>query len=67
MEESGSEGLEELLIAEKDGFMSGVDYVCISDNYWVDIHFHDSLDNELRMDESSVWRLVIYVSLFSFT
>lgn len=35
MEESGSEGLEELLIKEKNGFMSGVDYVCISDNYWL--------------------------------
>ncbi len=35
MEESGSEGLEELLHKEKDGFMSGVDYVCISDNYWL--------------------------------
>jgi len=35
MEESGSEGLEELLYKEKDGFMSGVDFVCISDNYWL--------------------------------
>jgi len=35
MEESGSEGLEQLLIAEKDKFLSGVDYVCISDNYWL--------------------------------
>lgn len=35
MEESGSEGLEELLHREKDGFMSGVDFVCISDNYWL--------------------------------
>ena len=35
MEESGSEGLEELLFKEKDGFMSGVDFVCISDNYWL--------------------------------
>lgn len=35
MEESGSEGLEELLRAQKDKFLSNVDYVCISDNYWL--------------------------------
>ncbi|XP_050301476.1 cytosolic non-specific dipeptidase-like [Anthonomus grandis grandis] len=35
MEESGSEGLDELLMAEKDKFFSNVDYVCISDNYWL--------------------------------
>ena len=36
MEESGSEGLDELLIARKDTeFMQKVDYVCISDNYWL--------------------------------
>lgn len=35
MEESGSEGLDELLHQEKDGFLSGVDFVCISDNYWL--------------------------------
>jgi len=35
MEESGSEGLEELLKAEKDKFLKGTDYVCISDNYWL--------------------------------
>lgn len=35
MEESGSEGLEDLLKSEKNGFMTGVDYVCISDNYWL--------------------------------
>ena len=35
MEESGSEGLEELLVAEKDKFLKGTDYVCISDNYWL--------------------------------
>ncbi|XP_037070907.1 cytosolic non-specific dipeptidase-like [Pollicipes pollicipes] len=35
MEESGSEGLDELLAAEKDKFLKGVDYVCISDNYWL--------------------------------
>lgn len=34
MEESGSEGLEELLFARKS-FFAGVDYVCISDNYWL--------------------------------
>ncbi|XP_055603022.1 cytosolic non-specific dipeptidase [Uranotaenia lowii] len=35
MEESGSEGLDELLYKRKDDFLSGVDYVCISDNYWL--------------------------------
>lgn len=35
MEESGSEGVEELLTKEKDTFLKGVDYVCISDNYWL--------------------------------
>lgn len=35
MEESGSEGLEELLRAQKEKFLSGTDYVCISDNYWL--------------------------------
>lgn len=35
MEESGSEGLDELLWSRKDSFLKGVDYVCISDNYWL--------------------------------
>ncbi|XP_077994507.1 cytosolic non-specific dipeptidase-like [Glandiceps talaboti] len=35
MEESGSEGLDDLLYAKKDTFLKGVDYVCISDNYWL--------------------------------
>ncbi|CAG0892091.1 unnamed protein product [Darwinula stevensoni] len=35
MEESGSEGLEELLKSRKDTFFKDVDYVCISDNYWL--------------------------------
>ncbi|XP_060534962.1 cytosolic non-specific dipeptidase-like [Cylas formicarius] len=35
MEESGSEGLDELLFSEKDKFLSNVDYVCVSDNYWL--------------------------------
>ncbi|XP_012533231.1 cytosolic non-specific dipeptidase [Monomorium pharaonis] len=35
MEESGSEGLDELLWARKDTFLKNVDYVCISDNYWL--------------------------------
>ena len=35
MEESGSVGLEELVESEKDSFLSGVDAVCISDNYWL--------------------------------
>lgn len=35
MEESGSEGLEELVIKEANGFLSDIDAVCISDNYWL--------------------------------
>ncbi|CAM9219802.1 unnamed protein product, partial [Lampetra fluviatilis] len=35
MEESGSEGLEELVTTRRETFFSGVDYVCISDNYWL--------------------------------
>lgn len=35
MEESGSEGLDDLLYAEQEKFLKGVDYVCISDNYWL--------------------------------
>lgn len=35
MEESGSEGLDALIFAQKDAFFKDVDYVCISDNYWL--------------------------------
>ncbi|NP_001127615.1 cytosolic non-specific dipeptidase [Pongo abelii] len=35
MEESGSEGLDELIFAQKDTFFKDVDNVCISDNYWL--------------------------------
>ncbi|XP_002164672.1 cytosolic non-specific dipeptidase isoform X1 [Hydra vulgaris] len=35
MEESGSEGLDELIELKKDTFFKDVDYVCISDNYWL--------------------------------
>lgn len=35
MEESGSEGLDELIFAQRDIFFKDVDYVCISDNYWL--------------------------------
>lgn len=35
MEESGSEGLDELLWARKNTFLQNVDYICISDNYWL--------------------------------
>ncbi|CCM01338.1 uncharacterized protein FIBRA_03388 [Fibroporia radiculosa] len=39
MEESGSQGLDELIISEaakgNDGWFVGVDCVCISDNYWL--------------------------------
>lgn len=35
MEESESEGLDELLCSVKDDFLANVDYVCISDSYWL--------------------------------
>lgn len=35
MEESGSEGLDEMIIKRKGDFFSGIDFVCISDNYWL--------------------------------
>ncbi|KAI0037052.1 CNDP dipeptidase [Vararia minispora EC-137] len=39
MEESGSEGLDDMIYAEvkkgKDSWFHGVDAVCISDNYWL--------------------------------
>ncbi|XP_057333237.1 cytosolic non-specific dipeptidase [Microplitis mediator] len=35
MEENGSEGLDEFLWSRKDSFLSDIDYVCISDNYWL--------------------------------
>lgn len=35
MEESGSEGLDELIFAQRDAFFKDVDYICISDNYWL--------------------------------
>ncbi|KAK7059796.1 CNDP dipeptidase [Favolaschia claudopus] len=35
MEENGSEGLDALVVKERDGWFKGVDCVCISDNYWL--------------------------------
>ncbi|GMT15188.1 hypothetical protein PFISCL1PPCAC_6485 [Pristionchus fissidentatus] len=35
MEESGSEGLEAVLTKRRGDFLSDVDFVCISDNYWL--------------------------------
>ncbi|KAF9919933.1 hypothetical protein FBU30_010355 [Linnemannia zychae] len=35
MEESGSEGLDDVIIAEAKGWFKDVDAVCISDNYWL--------------------------------
>ncbi|EDO43252.1 predicted protein [Nematostella vectensis] len=35
MEESGSEGLDDMISKKKDTFFKPVDYVCISDNYWL--------------------------------
>ena len=35
MEESDSEGLDDLIFDRKDTFLKDVDYVCISDNYWL--------------------------------
>ena len=35
MEESGSEGLDDLIKKEASRYFTGVDCVCISDNYWL--------------------------------
>ncbi|KAK7046939.1 CNDP dipeptidase [Favolaschia claudopus] len=35
MEEMDSEGLDDLVVRERDGWFKGVDCVCISDNYWL--------------------------------
>ncbi|KAH7696171.1 Protein Y71H2AM.11 [Aphelenchoides avenae] len=35
MEESGSEGLDDILERHKDSFLKDVDFTCISDNYWL--------------------------------
>lgn len=35
MEESGSEGLDAMIEERKESFFKDVDYVCISDNYWL--------------------------------
>lgn len=35
MEESGSEGLDQILANHKDTFLKDVDFTCISDNYWL--------------------------------
>jgi len=35
MEECGSEGLDDFIVKEKDGFFKDIDCVCISDNYWL--------------------------------
>nr|KAJ3422862.1 hypothetical protein HK105_005946 [Polyrhizophydium stewartii] len=35
MEESGSEGLDDIIYAEADKYFKDVDCVCISDNYWL--------------------------------
>ncbi|KAJ7035862.1 hypothetical protein C8F04DRAFT_1340876 [Mycena alexandri] len=37
MEENGSEGLDELVDRERDGWYKGVDCMCISDNYWLNM------------------------------
>ncbi|WRT66362.1 uncharacterized protein IL334_003317 [Kwoniella shivajii] len=36
MEENGSVNLDKFIESEKDKFFSGVDCMCISDNYWLD-------------------------------
>jgi Cys-Gly metallodipeptidase DUG1 len=35
MEESGSEGLDDIIYREANEYFAGVDAVCISDNYWL--------------------------------
>ncbi|RKP14597.1 hypothetical protein BJ684DRAFT_19007 [Piptocephalis cylindrospora] len=35
MEESGSEGLEKVILQEANNYFKGTDAICISDNYWL--------------------------------
>lgn len=35
MEETGSNGLDEMIVAQKDTFFSDVDYIIISDCVWL--------------------------------
>eukprot|EP00732_Lithocolla_globosa_P001089 Lithocolla_globosa_v1_NODE_485_length_3924_cov_498.966658.p2 type:complete len:356 gc:universal NODE_485_length_3924_cov_498.966658:1981-3048(+) len=35
MEECGSEGLDDFVLKEKNGFLKNIDYISISDNYWL--------------------------------
>ncbi|CAG2178441.1 unnamed protein product, partial [Oppiella nova] len=35
MEESGSKGLDDVIIAEANGFLKNVDFVCITDSNWL--------------------------------
>ncbi|CAG8546819.1 16919_t:CDS:2 [Acaulospora colombiana] len=37
MEECGSEGMDELVVREAKRYFTGVDAVCISDNYWLGV------------------------------
>ncbi len=39
MEESGSVGLDDLVdeMAKPSGFLDGIDFMAISDNYWCDV------------------------------
>ena len=46
MEESGSEGLDELIQKEAKNYFKDVDCVCISDNYW--------------LNERTVSRIILY-------
>jgi Cys-Gly metallodipeptidase DUG1 len=54
MEESGSEGLDDLIEAEKDKFFKGVDCACISDNYC------ESLSNVIVSSRDLIMRVVGY-------
>lgn len=65
MEEYGSDGLEDLLKSLKDTFLSGVDYVVISDSYWLGKE-KPCLQYGLRYVESNdLISLDCYVVLFS--
>ena len=37
MEETGSEGLDDLISREANKYFKDVDAVCISDNYWLGV------------------------------
>lgn len=50
MEESGSEGLDDCIIKESKDFLSDIDAVCISDNYWLGTKVREQAGRQVISD-----------------